>query len=175
MDSSVAANKKMSISLILSFMLIILLLFLSEWNFLTDNFRGPHEIVSFFSGACMIVFPFEAVIWCMIWKDYRPVKKAAPSVNAFLNAASIFMLILCIPLYTFYVSSTRIAGYSSDIDKYRKNSAYYICLNEQEIRITKEQYDQIDTSELYGFEYVYNKLLPDENSILFFNISLVDI
>jgi hypothetical protein len=57
-------------------------------------------------------------------------------------------------------------GYIKDIEKYSINRGYYIKLDNKFIKISQEQYNQIEVGEWYHFKYKHNKLIPNHYIII---------
>lgn len=158
-------NKSVSIILISTCVIFILLLALLQWNYLTNINYGLHEFLAVLINAVIVLIPVEVIVWFIVWRRYR-ISKSKPIIcNRILNIISVLSIVACAAVMTFYVNGVTAEGCAKDIQKYSINKGYYIKVDNKLIKISQEQYNQLENGKWYHFEFKFNKLIPDDYRI----------
>jgi len=177
MNTTSADNRRSSIVLIISFCVFVLLLFLMEWDALTEAFYNVHEMIGALFALSLFVLPIIGIVWFVFWRRYIKSKVQSTITIMILNIVSLLLAVFCIVLPVIGLTTGRTSGSTFEIEKYSYENEYYVNLDDRSIRVSKDKYDEIEDGVVqgyaYSYEYIYNNLLLDRNDVFFVEIDKV--
>lgn len=158
-------NRLMSVTLIITCLLFLLFFFLSQWN---PMYYPLRELCHLFVFICSIAIPIETVIGLIIWIKYLKENNKFYLRSSIINLLAVLLTSFCIVFYVYQMNSVTSEGQVKNFELYHYGSNYYVVLNDACIPITEEQYKTIDTTKWYHFAYKFNKLRPNDYTMITF-------
>jgi len=177
MDSTSAGNRKASIILIISFSIFVLSIFLIEWDALTAAYYSVHEMLYLVYALGLFVLPIEGIMWFVFWRRHIRSNVKSTTGIKILNIAALLLAAFCIVLPVIGLTTGGTSGSTFAIEKYSYANEYYVSLDDRSIRVSRDQYDEIEVGVIqgyaYSYEYIYNNLIWDRNTVFLLEIDKI--
>lgn len=169
MNATSTDNRTSSIVLIASFSIFVLLIFLMEWDALTEAYYNVHEMIGVLYGLSFCVIPIESIVWFFFWRRHIKSKVQASIAIRILNIIALLLAVIGIVLPVIGITTVKTGGSTMEIEKYSYADQYYVNLDDRSIRVSKDTYDEIEDGFVqgyaYSFEFIHNDLFLGRDNV----------
>jgi len=178
MQATAADNRMSSIILIASFSVFVLIIFLMEWNALTEAFYNVHEMICGLYGLSFFVLPIESIAWFVFWRRHIKSRVQSAITIRILNFIALLLAVIGIVLPVIGITTVKTGGSAMEIEKYSYADQYYVNLDDRSIRVSEDTYDEIENGFVqgyaYSFEFIHNDLFLGRDNVFGLEIDKIE-
>ncbi|GKX29163.1 hypothetical protein SH1V18_16430 [Vallitalea longa] len=137
---------------------------IADWNY------SIHEMLYIPCYIAYYLFPLELCIW--LYYAIKSIKEPRDNMMKYNNIKmylrnSLLVVSVMAILSFFYIQSMNISttGLFEVENKFNKTNAYYIQINNKNIKCSKNEYNLVKEGDLYMVDFSWNKKWPQKGSL----------